>query len=155
MEQTETLFEHELLLAHESTEQLDTTSKWARFIGVFYAVMGVMMLIMFIFMISNMDELAQVIMNQIGMDQQVMDFISQWGKILFGLVMVAISLIIFLNAYFLIRFRNAFTLFKNGGNEIALGNAFDNMGKYFLLATILSILSAISSVGIIIYMAFK
>ena len=154
MEQSESLFDHELL-ANESTEQLDTTSKWTRFIGIVYLVIGIMMLVMFIFMITNMDELAQVIMNQIGMDQQVMDFISQWGKILFGLIMLGISIIIFLNAYYLLQIRSTFSKFTQTGNETHLGNSFDSIGKYFQLATILSILSTISSIGIIIFMALK
>ena len=154
MEHTESLFEHSLL-ANESTEQLDSTSKWARFIGIVYAIVGIMMIIMFIFMISNMDELAQAIMNQIGMQQEVMDFLSQWGKVLFGLLMLGISLVIFLNAYLLIQFRNSFTKFNYSREQSNLGNVFDHIGKYFMLATILSVFSTISSIGIIIYLALR
>lgn len=154
MEQTESLFEHELQAA-ESTEHLESISKWTRFIGIIYSITGVMMLILFIFMITQMDEMANTIMNSYGMNQQVMDFIANWGKVLFGLVMTVISLIIFLNAYFLIQFRNTFIKFKLDGQEANLGNAFNHMGNFFLLATILSILSTISSIGLIIYTALS
>jgi hypothetical protein len=154
MENTASLFEHELL-SGEGNEQLESISKWTRFIGIVYAVTGIMMLILFIFMITQMDEMAQTIMNSYGMNQQVMDFVANWGKLLFGLVMVSISCIIFLNAYYLLQFRNSLVKFNVSGEEINLGSAFNHMGNFFLLATILSILSTISSVGLIVFLALR
>ena len=84
-----------------------------------------------------------------------MDFVANWGKLLFGLVMVSISCIIFLNAYYLLQFRNSLVKFNVSGEEINLGSAFNHMGNFFLLATILSILSTISSVGLIVFLALR
>jgi len=134
---------------------LNTTSKWTRFIGIIYAISGILVLTITGFLAANMDQVAQQLMAYNQMNETVMEFIQGGGKWLFILIMLVISFVIFINAYYLIFFRISFFAFVNTKEETQLTEAFDHMGKYLMITTILSILSTISSIGMIIYTLMK
>ena len=150
MEPSQSIFEHELFI-DDSIEQVNITSKWTQFIGIVYGILGILILTMTVFMIINLDELAQILMKYNGMNEQVMELIRQWGVWLFGLAMLGMALVVFLNAYFLLRFRISFMRYAATQIESHFGDAFESVGKYFMVTTILSILSTLSSIGLIIY----
>jgi hypothetical protein len=134
---------------------LNTTSKWTRFIGIIYAISGILVLAITGFLAANMDQVAQQLMEYNQMNETVMEFIQGGGKWLFILIMLVISFVIFINAYYLIFFRISFFAFVNTKEENQLTETFDHMGKYLMITTILSILSTISSIGMIIYTLMK
>lgn len=141
---------NEACIAH-----LSTTSKWTRFIGIIYAISGILVLAITGFLAANMDQVAQQLMEYNQMNETVMEFIQGGGKWLFILIMLVISFVIFINAFYLIFFRISFFAFITTKEENRLTETFDHMGKYLMITTILSILSTISSIGMIIYTLMK
>lgn len=154
MEQETSIFQT-ANLQEGSIEHLNTTSRWARFIGFVYLVLGILILITTIFLAANMDEIAQTLMQMNGMNETVIDFLQKGGKWLVTLAMTVMSAVIFVNAYFLIRFRSSFAAFLAAREETSLGNAFEQMSKYLMLTTILSVFSALSSLGMILFQLLK
>jgi len=154
MEQESTIFQS-TALQESSIDHLNTTSRWARFIGVIYLVSGILILTITVFLAANMDEIAQTLMQMNGMNDTVIDFLQKGGKWLLALAMTVMSAVLFVNAYYLIRFRSTLVIFRTGRDETQLGNAFEQMSKFLLVTTILSVFSAISSVGMILFQLLK
>lgn len=140
---------------HDVPQHYDTTTKWTRFIGIIYILTGISLLALFILMITQMDEIAQLLMSYYGISQQVIDLIANWGKIIFGIIMAIIAFTFFINAYFLLQARSNYTQYRETKNESYLATSFENLGSYFVFSTILSIISTLSSIGLILFTLFK
>ncbi len=138
-----------------STEHLGSTSKWTRFIGVMYTIFGILTLSTAILIIANVDEIAKILMQYNGISDSAMEFIQGAGKWLFLLIFLLISIVFFVNAFYLIKFGNSFHDFRLRQEESNLTKSFDYMGKYLMITTILSVVSTLSAIGMIIFSILK
>ena len=132
-------------LDSSGTEQIKTSGKWAKFIGIIFIVLAIISLLTFVGIFANMDSLLNVMMEYNGMSDQALAFMTGGGKYILIFPILIIIAVFVLNAIFLIRFRNGSENYFLTGNEDELASSFNNLGKYFKISVALGILSTIGS----------
>jgi hypothetical protein len=155
MEEDKSILFTTLDIDSNSLEQLEVSSKWSRFIGSIYFAFGIMIVLMTVTMLINMNEMTQALMQINGMSDAVLEFIKGFGKWLFLLFMILMAGVMFINAYFLIKFKSSVFLFITNKQENELEHSFSHLANYLKITTILSIFSMLSSIIMIAYELLK
>lgn len=140
-----TSFLQQIELDSIGAEQIKSSGKWAKFIGIVFIVMASLFLLMFIGIFANIEMIVERMMDYGGMSEQALAFIAGGGKYLLVVLFLIIIAVFVINAVYLIKFRNASENYFLTGNETELGESFNNLGKYFMITTILGIASTIIS----------
>jgi hypothetical protein len=135
--------------------QLVNSGKWAKFIGIVYLVIAVLMLLIAILVFANLDLIATSLMNINGMSQEALEFMMGAGKWLFALMMALSCFILFLNGFFLVKYGSATKSYSFSFGEEALSGSFYHLSRYLMLTTVLSIFSTIFSIAAIAYYIMK
>lgn len=135
--------------------QLNSSGRWAKFVGIVYLVIAGLMLLTTIVLFANLDLIASSLMDVYGMSNEALDFMMGAGKWIFALFMAISVFILFLNGFFLIRFGTSTGKYIKTYSETELENSFHHLTQYLMLTTILSILSTIFSLVAIAYYLIK
>ena len=153
MEHSESIFQPAAFTDnHEG--QLSSTTRWANFIGILYLIFAGLSLLLTVALVANMDAIARSLMEINGMSQEVIDFVQSGGKWLLLVFMLMVALVMFFNGWLLVRFRGSFRTFQEGRKEHDLAGSFQFLSQFLMLTTVLSVLSALSSVAMIIWQLF-
>jgi hypothetical protein len=126
-------------------EQIKSSGKWAKFIGIVFVALAILTTLLFISIITNIDKLKEMITEKIGMSDLSYSQIESFGLIALAILYIVFITVFVLNAFFLIRFRNGSENYFLTGNEDELANSFNNLGKYFKISVALGILSTIGT----------
>ena len=143
--------EIEITMIKPAQASIIRSAKWANFIGWVYIVLAVLILLTAILIIANLKLIAESLMDINGISRVTITFLMGTGKWLFISVMIASSVILGLIGYYLVNFAGPYQKAPESLKEELLLNSFLDLGKYFRLTTILSVLSAVFSVTAIIY----
>ena len=130
---------------------LESSGKWAKFIGITYLTMAGLLLVITVLLFANLDLIANAFMNVNGMSQASLDFMMGAGKWLFVLVTLLSFCVMFLNGYFLVKFGISSKNYSHTYNESALSYSFIFLSRYLILTTVLSVVSTVSSVLAFLY----
>ena len=126
-------------------EQIQSSGKWAKFIGIIFVALAILTTLLFVSIITNIDKLKEMITEKIGMSDLSYSQIESFGLIALAILYIVFITVFVLNAFFLIRFRNGSENYFLTGNEDELANSFNNLGKYFKISVALGILSTIGT----------
>ena len=130
---------------------LGSAGKWAKFIGIAYLVMAVLLLITTILLFASMDAIADMFMNINGISPEALAFMMGAGKWLFILLMGFSFFVLLLNGFLLVKFGASSKTYTTTFNEESLSNTFLHLGRYMMLTTVLSVVSTISSIIAFLY----
>lgn len=139
--------------SHEA--QLSSTTRWANFIGTLYLIFAGLMILLAVALVANMDSIARSLMEINGISEEVILFVQSGGKWLLLLFMLMVALVIFINGWLLVRFRGSFSHYQWDRKENFLADSFQFLSRFLMLSTILSVLSALSSVAMIIWQLLR
>ena len=126
-------------------EQIQSSGKWAKFIGIIFVALAILTTLLFVSIITNIDKLKEMITEKIGMSDLSFSQIASFGFIILAILFIVFIAVFVLNAIFLIRFRNGSENYFLTGNEDELANSFNNLGKYFKISVALGILFTIGT----------
>jgi|JI10StandDraft_1071094.scaffolds.fasta_scaffold1199134_2 hypothetical protein len=126
--------------------ELTTAGKWARFIGITYLVIGGITLLSFILLILNQNAISSLLMEMNHMSVESVQFLMNGGKVIYGLVTLIAVSIMWLNAYWLIKFHSSSRLYQQTNAETQLALSFQYLSKYLQITVLLGILSLIVSI---------
>lgn len=125
----------------EGKNPLQTSGRWARFIGVVFINLSLITLLTFILLLVQEDKIAASLMEINRMSNETMLLVRGSGKWVFGLVIITAVSVMVLNAYWLIRFSFSSKNYILKGEEQELQNSFEFLNKYLRITVILGLLS--------------
>jgi hypothetical protein len=133
-------------------QQLKQASAWGIFSGIVYLILAGMVLLITVFIHVNLDLVVDILMNIVGMSNDIaLKYSEILGNWQFVFLMSLSSLSLFLNGYFLIRFSHNAKAYLSSQHEKYLEGVYQQLGHYFILTTLLSIVSTILTVAAILY----
>lgn len=136
----ETFFD-QFIHSLEGKNPLQTSGRWARFIGIVFIMLSLITLLTFILILAQEDKIAASLMEINHMSSESLEFIRGGGKWLFGIMIFAAVSVMLINAYWLIRFSFSSKNYIQQGNELELQRSFEFLNKYLRITVILGILS--------------
>lgn len=150
MEHSESIFKPAAFNENHEA-QLSATTRWANFIGKLYLIFAGLSILLAVALVANMDTIARSLMEINGISQEVIDFVQSGGKWLLLVFMLMVSLVIFFNGWLLVCFRGSFRNYQQNRKENFLTDSFQFLSRFLMLSTVLSVLSALSSVAMFIW----
>jgi hypothetical protein len=150
MEQNETVFQ---AITIDSSGQglLQSSGKWARFIGLVYLILAALLILITILLIANLQTIADAFMHLNGISNESMAFMMGAGKWLFAMSMALSTFILALNGLFLVRYGMSTKQYALHMAEVALENSFQHLSNYLILTTLLSVLSTVMTIAAIVF----
>ena len=148
--ENETLANNTLSLDVAGKEQLQSISKWSRFIGIVFIIFGSILMLATVLLLANFEALMTEIIKLNGIDEEMIDMLEKGGKYFIAFALVLSSVILFINGFLLFRFGSNSSQYLGSQNEYSIIEAFSYLKKYiyfsFVLASISAILSLISTI---------
>ncbi len=130
-------------------DQLQSVSKWSRFIGVVFIIFGAVLAISIILLLANFEILMTQIMKLNGIDEDTISMLERGGKYFIAFALTLSSIILFVNGFLLYRFGKLASIFHTKENINILAESFGYLKQYiyfsFILASISAVLSLIST----------
>lgn len=134
-----------------ATVQLEGIVRWAYFISIIFFILCGLTLVISVFLLANISSILPNLAQIFGWSQEVEDFILSQGMILGSIFILIGTAVLFLNGFFLLKFRNYSRQYALGGQETSLAMGFDNLYRYMMLSAIINGVSLISGVFSIIF----
>jgi len=135
--------------------QLEGTAKWAYFISVVFFILSGFALLLSLLLFANIETILPRLSQVFAISQEVEDFILNSGMILaiFGILIG--TTLLFLNGFFLLKFRNHARAYSMNQDENHLNAGFDHLNRYLILSTMVNGISIVSTFVGIIFLFFK
>lgn len=135
--------------------QLEGTAKWAYFISVVFFILSGFALLLSLLLFANIETILPRLSQVFAISQEVEDFILNSGMILaiFGILLG--TTLLFLNGFFLLKFRNHARAYALDQQENHLNAGIDNLNRYLILSTAVNGISIVSTFVGIIFLFFK
>ena len=154
MEQNNAMPNNSLPIEDQFAE-LQTAGKWSFFIGIVYLVFSGLVFLTGILVFGNVDYIVSALMNVNGIGESAMQFMLGAGKWMFILFILICSCVLVLNGILLVRFGKSCSYYFFHKETKSLPSVFYHAGNYFLLTTILSIISSLFTLALIIFYMLK
>lgn len=127
----------EYVLDDQDSTELATAGKWAQFIGIVFIILGGITCLTFVFLLWKDDAIARKLMKINHLSEQSVNVIMTGGKVIFGGAMAVAVTVMFLVAFWLIKFHQAIKAFTLHHSEHELNQTFDYLSKYFKITFVL------------------
>lgn len=138
-------------LDQASSKELNITGNWTYFIGFYYIFIGLLILTTGIYFVANKDS-SLLFVNYLGASSNVIQFLQDANMWLVLLLTLMSAVVVFINGFYLIKFKNNEVAFFLSEDEQKLSAALKSLEYYLKLNSFFTIiLSIILPLAAIIY----
>ncbi len=137
-------------LDNATVKELNASGNWAYFIGFYYIFIGVLIVVTGVYFFANKD-VAIHLAESAGVSINIKHFLMDANEWLVLLLTLVSACIVFMNAFFLIKFRSSGISFFLTDDTSKLDDTYTHLRNYLRLNSLFSIGSILLSLIAIIY----